>query len=197
MHTCVARNIMHTHVRNVLLQRPPVLPLPPWEAHGLGLPLPFPGMGSQRDVMAWAHMSGEDCPSVAGGEARAHCDAWQCRPPPRQVFRYALRVCALKFRSWLFSLGLGLCGKYQSSICLLSEVSVCLLSVKPVSARVESFNHTCIQPPPHTQTHTDNLSDEEVEGIDIPQCTPLVYTLRRTDLRYPSTLGVFCQVRSL
>ena len=29
----------------------------------------------------------------------------------------------------------------------------------------------------------DNLTDDEVEGIDIPQCTPLVYTLHRADLR--------------
>lgn len=31
--------------------------------------------------------------------------------------------------------------------------------------------------------HLDNLSDEAVENIDIPQCRPLVYTIRRSDLR--------------
>jgi len=31
--------------------------------------------------------------------------------------------------------------------------------------------------------YIDELTDEQVEQLDIPQCTPLVYTLRRSDLR--------------
>jgi len=119
---------------------------------------------------------------------------------------HGLRVCAFWFRTWCIRFRSWLCGKYLpllvscvSCVCRILQLHEHTPTHTHIHPHMHAYTqrHTHTHTLTHTHTHTDNLSDEEVEGIDIPQCTPLVYTLRRADLRYTSTAGHFCHVRSL